>query len=274
MLSCEDSLGLSLDATHDRPPSPLPLRIGVVALPHLSNPSDLDPLRAEPDVELRWIRRPSDLGGVDLAILPGSRATVADLEWLATMGIDTALQQSQRCTILGICGGYQMMGTMIHDDIESGRGSIEGLGLLPATTTFVAQKRVVRVSYRCGDHRVEGYEIRYGRPRSATPWFVGELGPEGAADGEHHRFGTSVHGIFDNDGFRAEFLGAVAQRHGRVFRPHPTPFSALLDTHLDELADWASDHLDIDQLLDIGSGAATSTTMGWTTPGPSTKGQW
>lgn len=152
-----------------------PVRVGVVRLPHLANPSDLDPLVLEPDVELRWVSTPGDLIDVDLVILPGSRSTVGDLGWLRERGLDRALatlgDDPDGPFVIGICAGYQMLGRTIHDGIESGAGTVAGLGRLPVRTVFTTPKTVRRAQGVVADGSgtpVEGYEIRWGRPERPT----------------------------------------------------------------------------------------------------------
>ena len=225
-----------------------PIRVVAVRLPHLANPSDLDPLIAEPDVDVRWSTSPAEIADADLVVLPGSRSTVADLEWLRVSGIAAALDRTD-ATIVGICAGFQMMGRSIDDEIESGRGLVEGLGLLDTTTTF-AEPKIVRV--RSGDGAI-GYEIRFGRPSiGAQPWLRFAEGPEGAVRGRC--FGTSLHGIFDGDRVRHSFLADVAEYAGRTYEPGPL-FVDALEAHHERLADWIEDHVNVARLLAIASTA-------------------
>lgn len=240
MLGLEDSLDLA--ATTRPVTSDRPLRVAVIRLPHLANPSDFDPLVVEESVALRWASHPDDLDGADLVIVPGSRTTVADLDWLRRQGLADALVATD-AFVLGICAGYQMLGRWIHDDIESGAGRVEGLGLLDVETTFAMPKVVRQVG--------AGYEIRWGRPDPAEV-----LGGRVA--------GTSVHGLFDEDAFRRDFLERVAEGRGRRFSPSPTPYAAAVDAHLDHLAGWLSEHADLDAIDEIASSAVAVADMpGW-----------
>ncbi|HIE22264.1 MAG TPA: cobyric acid synthase, partial [Acidimicrobiia bacterium] len=155
-----------------------PLRVTAIRLPHLANPSDLDPLAVEPDVELVWTTRVADVATADLVVIPGSRATVADLMWLQRTGLTSALERAQGW-VVGICAGYQMLGREIVDDLESGVGEVLGLGLLPVTTHFERPKLVRQRRGYAGFHSVTGYEIRFGRP---------------AADGDHWFRLSDAHG--------------------------------------------------------------------------------
>ncbi|MGB7450337.1 MAG: cobyric acid synthase [Ornithinimicrobium sp.] len=260
MLGAEDSLDLTSVGQAGAASGQHPLRVAVVALPHLANPSDVDPLVLEPDVMLRWASHPRDLGGADLVILPGSRATVSDLAWLRSRGLAEALR-STSAWVLGLCGGYQMLGTQIEDDLESGQGEIAGLGLLDVCTVFAAPKVVQRSTGSADGHPVEGYQIRWGRPRGgARPWLELDGVAEGArsADGRVH--GTSLHGLMDNDEFRATFLARVAEQRDRRFTPAPTAYGDALDAHLDRLADWLSAHVDLGRVSALADQAVTP---GW-----------
>ncbi len=227
------------------------LRVVVIRLPRASNLTDLDPLVAEPGVLVRFSSRAHEIADADLVIVPGTRATVDDLDWLRSRGIDRALQRlaASRRPILGICGGYQMMGVSIEDDIESRRGRVQGLGLLPVRTTFGVEKVLGRPRRTLSDGMtVEGYEIHHGAVRRAggSPLFADEGCRVGSVAG------TSWHGLFENDGFRRSFLADVAARSARAFTVSPhTRFADVRDTRLEKLADVISDHLDMDGLLRI-----------------------
>lgn len=240
MLGLEDSLDLA--ATNRPVTSPRPVRVAVIRLPHLSNPSDFDPLVLEPSVALRWASHPDDLEDADLVILPGSRTTVADLAWLRKSGLAAALATT-RAHVLGICAGFQMLGRWIHDDIESGAGRVEGLGLLEVETIFENPKVVRQVG--------SGYEIRWGRPD-----------PAAVAGGPVR--GTSLHGLFDDDSFRQGFLAEVAHEHARLFEPAQLPYADAVDAHIDHLAGWLREHLDLAAVDEIAASAAPVSGMpGW-----------
>jgi adenosylcobyric acid synthase len=257
MLGLEDSLDLeAVTSLGADTPSDRPLRVAVIRLPRLANPSDFDPLRVEPDVELHWAVRPSDLDRADLVVIPGSRATVEDLAWLRSRGLDQALAAC-RADVVGICAGYQMMGRSIHDDVESARGAVPGLGLLDVETRFAAPKIVRRSTGTTSHGPVEGYQIRLGRPQArAGSWLELDDGPEGSADPTGRMRGTSLHGLFDSDEFRAGFLASVAERHGRHFTPSVLAYADVLDRHHDRLATWLGDHLDLDRLSETAETAA------------------
>ncbi|WP_131746856.1 cobyric acid synthase [Frankia sp. Cppng1_Ct_nod] len=266
-LDVEDSLDLASYPTDgdpgDIPATAIPattqdtgcdvLRVAVIRLPRLSNITDIDALRAEPRVAVRFATRPADLAGADLVILPGTRATVADLGWLRRRGLDAALRAraADAAPVLGICGGYQMLGRRIDDPVESGAGEVTGLGLLPVTTVFAPDKLLGRCAGTTSDGLdVTGYEIRHGR-------LTVDGGEPFAVDGVRvgSVAGTSWHGLLENDGFRRVFLTEVAARSGRSFTPARTCFADVRQRRLDALGDLVADHLDtaaVRRLLDGG----------------------
>lgn len=274
LLGVEDSLDLvGPSMVRDSRDGVLPtLRVTVVALPHLANPSDFDPLAVEPGVALSWARQAADVLAADVVIVPGTRATVADLRWMTSTGIAEALRTTS-ATILGICGGYQMLGSTIEDRIESDSGHSDGLGLLDVDTVFHGDKVVQldRGTARIGSQQttVSGYQIRSGRPTvgsTATPFLSLEAGPEGAVDQSGRVWGTSLHGIFDDDSFRHAFLTTAADRTGATWTPAQVSFAEVLDHQHDRLADWAEAHLDLSAIADIAATAAPHDQLpGWPT---------
>ena len=257
LLGVEDSLDIT-EGPAEAPTSD-PLLVAAMRLPHLANPSDLDPLAVEPDVELVWTRRVGDVTGADLVVIPGSRATVTDLAWLRRAGLAAAIERSQ-ASVVGICAGYQMLGRLIVDHVESGAGEVEGLGLLPVTTKFAHSKVVRQRTGFAGAHPVTGYEIRFGQPVvDGESWlYLSDSHgneAEGCHDADHRVWGTSLHGLFDSDSFRAGFLSEVAHRHSRTFQPSPVPFAERLSAQHDRLADWIGDHLDMEAVQAIAATA-------------------
>jgi adenosylcobyric acid synthase len=224
------------------------LRVNVVAFPRLSNHTDVDALALEPGVVVRFVTEPAALADADVVVLPGTRATVDDLAWLHARGLDGAVRAHAASgrAVLGICGGYQMLGEVIEDDVESGAGRVAGLGLLPVCTRFEPAKLLARVERRQPDGTLlEGYEIRHGRvTREGGDPFVTD---DGCAVGPVA--GTSVHGLLGNDGFRRRYLGDVARRAGRRFVVAPdTSFAASREARLDRLGDLVAEHLDTDAI--------------------------
>ncbi len=276
-LDAEDSLSLttreSSPATRERPPrdhsttldrSVEPssfggkdfLRVAVVSLPRISNFTDVDALSAEPGVLVRFAVTPADLADADLVVLPGSRATVADLAWLRDRGLADAVTERARAgrPVLGICGGYQMMAGQIDDPVESRRGQIDGLGLLPVRVRFGRQKILRRPRGRALGAPVAGYEIHHGVAEVTDPE---GSGTEPFLDGCRRGavWGTSWHGVLENDEFRRAFLAEVAALAGRDFTPAPgTDFAVVREARLDALGDLVAGHLDTAALSQLISG--------------------
>ncbi|GAB3214000.1 cobyric acid synthase [Marinactinospora thermotolerans] len=248
-LDVEDSLGLGADRGAPRPPvGSQTLRVAVVRLPRISNFTDIDALSVEPGVDVRFVTAPHELADADLVILPGSRATVADLSWLRERGLADVIARraAQGRPVLGICGGYQMLARAIHDDVESGAGEVAGLGLLPARVVFAADKTLGRPVGAAYGERVSAYEIHHGvisvdHETEAEPFLDGcRLGAV---------WGTTWHGALENDGFRRAFLADVAGRAGRAFVCAPdTDFAAERAARLDALGDLVEQNVDTDAL--------------------------
>jgi adenosylcobyric acid synthase len=197
------------------------------------------------------VESPASLGHPDLVILPGSKSTVADLDWLRRTGLADALiglsrRRPGESTILGICGGYQMMGEEIDDSVEASEvTSIAGLGLLPVKTRFDPEK-ITRVALGTAFGRpVTGYEIHHGRTEPSSPWLELDSGFEGSEAADGALLGTSVHGLFEADGFRRYFLSAVARRAGRPWVGGTVSFAAARAARFDRLADAMEEHLDM-----------------------------
>jgi adenosylcobyric acid synthase len=261
-LDAEDSLALSRFAAPASGPTgtTVPfgkdvLRVSVIRLPRISNFTDVDALAAEPGVLVRLATEPAELADADLVILPGSRATVADLGWLRERGLADAVTERAAAgrPVLGICGGYQMLAGEIDDPVESGAGLVTGLGLLPVRVKFGAEKRLGRPEGRALGAPVAGYEIHHGiaeRAAGAEPFLDGcRAGPGGAV------WGTSWHGTLENDEFRRAFLAEIAAQAGRDFTPAPdTDFAHLRETRLDVLGDLVAAHLDTGALTQLITG--------------------
>ena len=254
-LDSEDSLALSRYDLTEAPAAGV-LDVAAVRLPRISNFTDLDAVGLEPAVRLRMVDRAEDVGRPDVVILPGSKATVADLRWLQETGLADAIRQlaqDGRTTVLGICGGYQMLGRRIEDGVESAAPvSVEGLGLLPVTTTFVPEKITRRVSGSALGEPICGYEIHHGRTEPHSPWLHLEAGPEGAVTGDGRVAGTSVHGLFENDAFRRAFLRQAAQWAGLDWDPGPqVSFAQARDRQYERVADALEAHLDLDAIVGL-----------------------
>ena len=252
-LDVEDSL--SLEAPRPETPSASgdTLDVAVVRLRWMSNFTDLDALAAEPGVRVRFTRSPADVERADLVVLPGTKATVEDLDRLRHGGLDRAIATRAQAggPILGICGGYQILGERILDDVESGRGAVAGLGILPLSTTFAPGKLLRRRSGHCSwlGTAAGGYEIRHGRvERHGGESLLHD--EDGEPDGCRvaMAIGTSWHGALEHDEFRRALLGQVAAVRGRRWTPGTQPFAAAREARLDVLGDLIADHLDTARL--------------------------
>jgi adenosylcobyric acid synthase len=242
-IDAEDSLGIRAES----PALGDTIEVAVVRLRWISNFTDVDALAAEPGVRVRFTRSAADVERADLVVIPGTKATVEDLNALRRDGLDTALaaRAAAGAPMLGICGGYQMLGESITDEIESRSGAVNGLGLLPVTTSFERDKILRR---RAGtspwlETPAGGYEIRHGRVRGGDPWLLdGDGEPDGAISGAV--LGTSWHGALEHDELRRTLLRWVATLRGRAFVPGTEPFAAAREQQLDVLGDLVHRNLD------------------------------
>jgi adenosylcobyric acid synthase len=236
------------------------LRIGVVALPHLSNFTDFDPLAAEPDVALTYIRDPEEVTAIDCLIVPGSKSTVGDLAYLHERGLAHAIESTAAHgkVVVGICGGYQMLGTFIADPdhVESERDGVAGLGLLDVGTRFRREKTTHQVRATCGwsGDEVAGYEIHHGvsilldgsipafeiYERSGQP----VRAADGARSGSGKVWGSNIHGLFDNASFRHRFLDGLWQARG-LPRPAGIQGGWNVDREYDRMAALVRAHVDM-----------------------------
>jgi adenosylcobyric acid synthase len=248
-----------------RPATAGALDIAVVALPHLANFTDLDALAIEPGVALRLVASPGELGDPDLVIIGGSKTTVTDLEWLKATHLAeciTALTLvPDGAAILGICAGYQMLGTAIIDGVESRTAQVTGMGVLPVVTTFDNVKLTRPRRGSALGESVAGYEIRQGQPLVVGAEGIGpveafaelddEFGreEEGVTIGDGRITGSSLHGLFESDAFRRAYLGQVAKRRHKVFEAGDLSFAGARESQIERLADLIEDHLDTDALL-------------------------
>jgi adenosylcobyric acid synthase len=235
------------------------LRVAVVRLPRISNATDAEALAAEPGVRVRLTVEPAELDEADLVVLPGSKSTVDDLAWLRETGLADAVRRHAAAgrPVLGLCGGFQMLGERIHDEVESARGTVAGLGLLPVEVRFAVEKTVRRSAGTAGERfgraPVSGYEIHHGVVTRVADRAEPLLRhPDGTAEGitAANVFGTHWHGAFESDGFRRAFLAEAARLAGRtgfVVAPD-TRFGAARERMLDALGDLVEEHLDTDAL--------------------------
>jgi adenosylcobyric acid synthase len=258
----EDSL--ALDGLPDK--GATALDVAVIRLPHISNFTDFAPLALESDVSVRYVGHPAALGRPDLIVLPGSKTTVADLEWLRETGLEGAIRSAHLSgsALLGVCAGYQMLGTDIFDDVESRAGHVEGLGYLEVTTWFSPEKTTRwREGKSSTCENVSGFEIHHGQPvvqGKAAPWFwlEGDQGPEpegvlGAATGV---WGTSLHGALESDQVRVSLLREVARRRAKPFTPSRLAFADAREQMIDRLADAVEASLDLSAICGVAAEAS------------------
>ena len=255
-LDAEDSVSVLAHRVIGRPQLPRGsqwLRVAVPRLPRISNSTVIEALACEPGVLVRWVSQPADLADADVVVLPGTKATVADLGWLRECGLDQAIRAhaASARTVLGICGGFQMLCRWIDDPVESRSGRVDAMGVLDADIVFAPDKVLRRWE---GSHgSLIGYEIHHGRVAGCTEaaWFDMDGCPQGYRRGQV--FGTHWHGLFDNDDFRRRWLtdaAAAAGRDGFVVADD-TDVSARRDGQLDVMADLLNAHLDVDAVIGL-----------------------
>jgi adenosylcobyric acid synthase len=252
LLPAEDALALD----HARPAKPdARVRIAVLVLPHIANFDDLDPLEAEPAVELVRIKPGMALpGDVSLVILPGSKATIADMNALRAAGfdVDIAAHMRRGGHVLGLCGGYQMLGHTIADPAghEGPPGSVAGLGLIDVATVLNDDKRLTRASGTTADGEpFAGYEMHMGAtdgPDRAQPFArLDDGSPDGAVSADGRVSGTYIHGLFADDRQRAAWLRRLGAGAATV------SYEAQVEATLDRLAVHLAACIDLDRLLSL-----------------------
>ncbi len=264
LVPAEDSLDLDAGTPAV---GPVVVDIAVARLPRISNFDDFEPLAREPGVRVRFVRTPAELAAADAIVLPGSKSTIADLQWLRDSGLASAISAAagEGCPVIGVCGGYQVLGQAIRDPehVESRVDTTPGLGLLPVVTTFATTKTTVRVRAEVtaaagpfagvAGSDVAAYEIHAGRtdgdgvPRPFV--VVGRRGVavrefDGATNGAGTVVGTYLHGLFANDGLRRAFLVHFARRKGERPDDRWGAGEAAIDRY-DRLADIVDDAVDL-----------------------------
>ena len=260
----EDSLGLTPETKSDDDTA---VDVAIMRLPHIANFDDFDPLRHEPGVRVRYVGRAEEFGAPDLIIIPGSKTTVADLDWLRAQGLaeHILIARGGGTPVVGICAGYQMLGERLLDPdrVESSRREAQGLGLLQTSTTFLTQKSTYQVKGRVADGRgllrgcrgaeVTAYEIHIGVTSGDVPSrpFLLETRSggrvdmlDGAQDEEGLTLGTYLHGLFHNRAVRRSILGYVAERRGAALPSAGDDIEPSAE--YDKLATLVREHLDME----------------------------
>jgi len=265
MFPAEDSLSL-LDRISNKKPSS-ELNISVIRLPRISNFTDFDPLEAEPSVTVKYISPTQTLGYPDAVIIPGTKTTIADLLVLQKSGMAAEIQNyaASGGTVLGICGGFQMLGKIVADPegVEGHEGRFQGLDLLPLKTVItgnkIARQRIVSSNYPQVGLPVAGYEIHQGRSRLLE----GEEGAKnssykplfddpglGIVDVSQSIWGSYLHGLFDNGPWRRAWLNQLRQQRGLSSLPTGVPnYREQREAVLNSLADIVEEHLDLSPFL-------------------------
>jgi adenosylcobyric acid synthase len=242
--------------------------IVVVHLPHISNFTDLDALAAEQGVQVRYTRDASTLTGADVVVIPGSKNTTSDLLFLRETGMEQGIRDHAAAggMVVGICGGYQMLGLTIKDPFmtDGGVQEAEGMGLLPVTTVMQQEKQTVQVTARTlvsglwdGNIELSGYEIHMGRTKKkpgTMPAFQVRSadGPreDGAQSQSLRVWGTYLHGLFDSDAFRKSFLNGI-RRHKGMELAAVNPYEQLKEDGFEKLATLVRASLDMQKIYAI-----------------------
>lgn len=261
----EDSV--SLEGAQSKESKTKKLDIAVIHLPHISNFTDFDALEREPDVILRYVRRREELDSPDIIIIPGTKNTIADLLYLRNsrlaQRIVSIITSNGSTLLIGICGGYQMLGKKIHDahSLESNCKEIEGLGLLPIETRLEKNKVLTQVKAKdlYSGMEIKGYEIHHGHTKMIqnceSAFEVVECSGkrmkrfDGARSEGSRVFGTYVHGLFDTDSFRRDLLNKVRERKG--WDPLLQQVAFSLDEEFNKLAKLLRENINIGLLYKI-----------------------
>lgn len=243
------------------------ININVIHLPHISNFTDFDALELEPDVSLKYVRSCEDLDNSDVIIIPGTKNTIEDLNYLKKSALSKKILsvfKNKNLILIGICGGYQMLGKTIYDkkNVESKRKEIKGLGIIPIITEFHTEKILSQVNAKdlSSGIKIKGYEIHHGR----TKIFDKNIRPkfkivefknkktkrmDGAQTKDKRCWGTYIHGIFDNDKFRKYFLNDLRKRKGLQVLIKNINYD--VDKEIDKLARLLRKNININLLYNI-----------------------
>ena len=241
--------------------------IAVVRLPKISNFTDFDVFEQYPDVSVRYVSEPGELRGADMIVIPGSKSTIADLEWMRVQGLADVITglSKKGVPVFGICGGYQMLGTKVADPegVEGG-GEAGGLGLLPVSTVLAGDKKTEQYRGTFADAEgilsglsglgIEGYEIHAGRTirEGSTGQRASEFTSEDTGTCCGNVYGTYIHGIFDNEGITETVVKALADRKGAVLSDYDASgHREFKEKEYDRLADVLRENLDMDRIYSM-----------------------
>ncbi len=251
------------------------LDIAVLKLPYMSNFTDFNALAAQPDVRLRYVAKPDELQNSDMVIVPGSKNTLGDLRWLRENGLEQALltHHSNDGAVLGICGGYQMLGQHIYDEVESGLGEMPGIGLLDVVTRFASVKTTTRVAGKVqaqlpgvfaasSGTPLQGYEIHMGetqRGENTAPFATFTEcntqpyhNVDGAISEDGRVLGTYLHGLFDSGDFTRSLLDSLRLRKGlNAWEGEVFDYQNHKDQQFNILADAMRENIDISRIYQI-----------------------
>lgn len=251
------------------------IHIAVVQTPKISNFTDFDAFTHEPDVNVRFVQKGDLLGNPDVIILPGSKNTTEDLLYLKNNGYAKEIQElaQKGVPVIGICGGYQMLGEKVRDPlhVESHYDEVEGLGLLPYVTTMQGEKNTYQVEFNCkklpflgmdySGEKLKGYEIHMGETVLTSPAesifnitqrSEGKVNlQDGYINQEGTVFGTYCHGVFDNDELRRAFLNALRRKKGLTALPIQFRYWEYKESEFDRLADTVRKHFDMEKFYQL-----------------------
>ena len=208
------------------------LKVGVIKLPHISNFTDYEPLVADEEIELTFVQNASELASCDAIILPGSKRVVDDLEWINKNGFSKYIKQTKK-TVIGICGGYEMMFKNILDAdmVESSNKKTKALGIFKGSVEFRKKKIVKKGKYKVFDTKVKGYEIHNGTCKKIYKQ-------------KKNYYGTFIHGLFDNDEIRYKLFNKINQKYkGYNFKSYKKERIEEFTSHIDK-------HIDIDYIIE------------------------
>ena len=254
----EDSVALG-QKNYNAIPFANKINIEVVRLPHLSNFTDFDSLELEPDVNLYYVNTPPPDSSIpDVLIIPGSKHTIADMNFLIESKFDERIKNlaAKNTEVIGICGGYQILGRFIIDElkVESDSGTIKGLGLLPIDTFFELEKFTRQVSAvdMATGLQVRGYEIHVGQPKFLEKCDVIFQINDGRLDGARVKniWGTYLHGVFDEDEFRRAFINQLRSKKG-LMPLREIQFRFDQDAEYDKLAELVRTNIDMKKIYEI-----------------------